>query len=56
LYRLTFKRGDGRTWELEVVAANFPASLQCRTDIFYLIRIERINRITGNVVSGTYKE
>ena len=56
MYRLTFKGGDGRIWELEVEAPNFPAALQCRTDIFHLIRIERINRITRNVMAGTYKE
>jgi len=56
LYRLTFKDKDGRTWELEVQAPNFPAALEAQPDIFYLIRIERVNRINGQVMKGSYKE
>lgn len=56
MYRLTFKDKDGRTWELEVEAPNFPAALKCQENIFYLIRIERINRLTRSVMAGTYKE
>lgn len=56
LYRLTFKGDDGQTSAVEFKAANFPAALQRKVDIFHLIRIERINRINGKVMAGTYKE
>lgn len=56
LYRLTFKGDDGETTQIEILATNFPASFQCQRDIFHLIRIERINRINGQVMVGTYKE
>jgi hypothetical protein len=49
LYRLTFEDEDGKTSECELEAPNLPAALQSQTDISQLIKIERINRIAGEV-------
>jgi hypothetical protein len=56
LYRLTFKHKDGKTSEFELEAPNLPTGLQCQADISHLIKIERISRITGEVMGGIYDE
>ena len=40
----------------DLKARNFAEVLLLQADIFHLIRIERINRINGRVMKGTYKE
>jgi hypothetical protein len=55
MYRLTFEDENRRTSEFELEAPNFPAAFQCQSDMSHLIKIERINRITGLIMGGVYQ-
>jgi hypothetical protein len=54
LYRLTFKRKDGKTFQVELTLQKITEILDRQADLTQLIKIERINRITGNVMGGMY--
>jgi hypothetical protein len=56
LYRLTFKTKDSQISQVEFKASNFPEVVRLQVDIFDLVRIERINRINGQVMKGTGQE
>jgi hypothetical protein len=56
LYRFTFLDGDGKPWNCESEESNLPEAFQRLADTSELIKIERINRVTGEPVTGIYDE
>jgi hypothetical protein len=56
LYRFTFLDGDGKPWNCEFEESNLPEAFQPLADTSELIKIERINRVTGEPVTGIYDE
>ena len=56
LYRFTFLDGDGKPWNCEFEESSLPTAFQRLADTSNLIKIERINRVTGEPVAGIYNE
>ena len=56
LYRFTFLDEDGNPWNCEFEESSLPTAFQRLADTSELIKIERINQITGEPVTGIYDE
>ena len=56
LYRFTFLGEDGNLWNCEVEESNLPQAFQRLADTSELIKIERINQITGEPVDRNLRQ
>jgi hypothetical protein len=55
LYRLTFKGENGnQTFQVELSLQKITELFHRQGDLSKLVKIERINRVTGKVVGGIY--
>jgi hypothetical protein len=54
LYRLTLEDANGKLAKVELQVPNVLAVFQCQEDSSELIKIERINRVSREPMTGIY--
>jgi hypothetical protein len=55
LYRFTFLGKDGKPWNCEFEESSLPEAFQRLVDRSQLVKIERINRVTGEACDGNLR-
>ncbi len=56
LYRLAFEDKDGKKSKFALQVPNVLAVFHCQEDLYELVKIERINRLTMKAMTGIYDQ